>query len=67
MKSDSEGDVTILIHTVLQAYGFSPVCMRRCLRKAPFDGNDLSHKSQGNGFSPVCVRIWMLKIKDILL
>lgn len=46
--------------TVLHVYGFSPVCDLRCLRSAPFDGNDFSHKSHKNGFSPVCVRIWML-------
>lgn len=40
-------------HTIGQAYGFSPVCDRRCLRSAPFDGNDFSQRSHGNGFSPV--------------
>lgn len=46
--------------TAWQVYGFSPVWDLRCFRSAPFDGNDLSHKSHENGFSPVWVRMWML-------
>lgn len=46
--------------TIWQVYGFSPVCDLRCLRSAPFDGNDLSHRSHINGFSPVWVLMWML-------
>lgn len=37
--------------TVEHEYGFSPVWDRRCLRSAPFDGNDLSHKSHANGWN----------------
>lgn len=51
------------ICTIEHAYGFSPVCDRRCLRSAPFEGNDLSQRSHGNGFSPVWVRMWMLQMQ----
>lgn len=46
----SSGEDHDRILTMEHEYGFSPVWERRCFRNAPFDGNDLSHKSHGNGY-----------------
>ena len=54
---------TLFFNIWLHSYGFSPLCILRCVIRSLFIEKVMSQLLQWYAFSPVCVIVWLTKVR----